>query len=75
MNNTMYVYQQIELVMPPMLEITSCRVVEKTHDPYKFIEAFNLMSQVVSCEQISRIDIFPGYTVWNIAHIHGRKSV
>ena len=30
----------------------SCR---KTYDPYKFEEAFNLMSKGVSCARISRI--------------------
>ena len=48
--------------MPPMFEITSCRVVEKhTTHIYKLEEAFNLMSKVVSRARISRIlDILSG---------------
>ena len=48
--------------MPPMFEITSCRVVEKhTTHIYKLEESFNLMSKVVSRARISRIlDILSG---------------
>ena len=43
--------------------MSSCR---KIHDPYKFEEAFNLVSKGVSCERISRI-IYN--TVWNITYM------
>ena len=50
--------------MLPMFEITSGRVVEKYT---KFEEAFNLLSNSVSCERISRILYI--YTVWNITYM------
>ena len=49
--------------------MSSCR---KVHDPYKFEEAFNLVSKGVSCERISRILYI--YTVWNITYMEEKEK-
>ena len=46
--------------------MSSCR---KMHDPYKFEEAFNLLSKGVSCERISRILYIYGLEYY----VHGRS--
>ena len=43
------------------------------HDPYKFEEAFNLVSKGVSCERISRI--LYNYTVWNITYMEEKDRI